>query len=264
MSVTVSAARVARVSSSWHGSAYRDGFARLYCPESGTATVRHSGGEYPLVPRRIYYIPAYTVQDYTCSTSMVLHYVHFNLWVFGGVSAEPLLRCRFDVAPSGEMDYLERFTRLEALAAGVGDARPPAAAHLEMNGIVLQLLAPFVLGYRDEDVTRDAMLRFRPVFEYVDANLHRRVRVSDLAAIMDLERSYFSRTFKRLFGFPPERYVLRRRVQEASTRLRDGDESLSRIAARLGFSDAFHLSKTFRNLTGLSPSEFRRRMRSGP
>jgi AraC-like DNA-binding protein len=37
------------------------------------------------------------------------------------------------------------------------------------------------------------------------------------------------------------------------------DQTVGEIADTLGFSDSFHLSKSFKRLTGLTPTEFRRR-----
>ena len=40
--------------------------------------------------------------------------------------------------------------------------------------------------------------------------------------------------------------------------LKTGNPALEEVARELGFSDAFHLSKTFKRYTGMSPREFRK------
>jgi transcriptional regulator GlxA family with amidase domain len=69
----------------------------------------------------------------------------------------------------------------------------------------------------------------------------------------------FSRRFAALFGLPPIQYQLGRRIATARQMLRASDVKLEEVACRLGFSDAFHFSKTFKRLTGLSPQQFRQR-----
>ncbi|MEN0139776.1 MAG: AraC family transcriptional regulator [Rhodococcus sp. (in: high G+C Gram-positive bacteria)] len=50
-----------------------------------------------------------------------------------------------------------------------------------------------------------------------------------------------------------------RRLARARQELAETDQSLARIAGRLGFSDASHLSRAFKAFYGLAPSDFRER-----
>jgi AraC-like DNA-binding protein len=71
----------------------------------------------------------------------------------------------------------------------------------------------------------------------------------------------FRKRFARRIGVPPAQFQLRRRIDWACAALYHRSVPLKELAEELQFSDVFHFSKTFRHLTGLSPSEFRRRMR---
>lgn len=48
------------------------------------------------------------------------------------------------------------------------------------------------------------------------------------------------------------------RIERAKTLLAQNDQSICSIALALGFFDQSHFSRTFRRITGLSPSEFAR------
>jgi len=80
-----------------------------------------------------------------------------------------------------------------------------------------------------------------------------------LAELAHLEATYFSRQFSRRFGLSPVQYIQRQRIERAQRLLWETDATLSVIAEQTGFSSPFHLSKTFKKLTGMPPSEFRRR-----
>ena len=50
-------------------------------------------------------------------------------------------------------------------------------------------------------------------------------------------------------------------VQAIPARL--GEAFIKQIADELGFCDVFHFSKAFKQVVGLTPSDFRRRVRGG-
>ena len=79
-----------------------------------------------------------------------------------------------------------------------------------------------------------------------------------MASIVKMAPESFSRAFSKCFGTGPAEYVRRKKIDMARTFLGDSDKKLDDIAEELGFTDAFHLSKTFKKFAGKSPSEFRK------
>ena len=65
----------------------------------------------------------------------------------------------------------------------------------------------------------------------------------------------------QLTGESPGRYQKRRRLEWACAAIYHGEQSLKQIADELGFCDVFHFSKAFKQETGLTPSEYRRRVK---
>ena len=101
----------------------------------------------------------------------------------------------------------------------------------------------------------------RRVFEYVDAHLHTNVELTDLSGIVGLSVFHFARQFKQSTGVAPHHYLMRRRVERARELLGRVEFSLSEIAFATGFSDQSHLTRHFRQLTGMTPGQFRRSLR---
>lgn len=79
----------------------------------------------------------------------------------------------------------------------------------------------------------------------------------EIAAELGTSRETFRKRFRKESGEPPVRYRNRRRIEIAQDLLASTGLSLRQIAATLGFTDEFHLSKRFKAVTGLSPREFR-------
>lgn len=83
----------------------------------------------------------------------------------------------------------------------------------------------------------------------------------EIAAEAGVSREHLARTFRRLHGLPLGAYVRRLRVFEAARWLREGEAPIARVAARCGFADHSHLTRTFRRHFELTPTEYRSRVR---
>jgi AraC family transcriptional regulator len=102
------------------------------------------------------------------------------------------------------------------------------------------------------------------VVAYVEANLSLRIRVVDLAGIVHLSISHFSRAFRESFGQPPAAYVKVRRIRHAQVLMLNTREPLSQVALDSGMSDQAHFTRVFRRVAGVSPSLWRRQLQSKP
>ena len=98
----------------------------------------------------------------------------------------------------------------------------------------------------------------RRVTAHVEANLSRRIRIQDIARLLDLSASHFCRAFKCSFGATPREYVLRRRIEVSQALMLTTAESLSSIALRCGMCDQQHFTRSFRRIVGETPSMWRR------
>ena len=102
------------------------------------------------------------------------------------------------------------------------------------------------------------------VVAYIEENLSRRIRVADLASIVQFSISYFSRTFTHSFGLPPRAYVTLRRIRHAQFIMLNTREPLAQVALDCGMSDQAHFTRVFNKVVGISPSLWRRQFQSRP
>ncbi|MEU8383244.1 AraC family transcriptional regulator [Streptosporangium sp. NPDC048865] len=82
--------------------------------------------------------------------------------------------------------------------------------------------------------------------------------VPALARIAHVSEAHFTRTFRATFGETPHRYLQRRRVERAMSLLRDTDRSVTDICFQVGFGSLGTFSRTFRDIVGRSPREYRK------
>lgn len=93
----------------------------------------------------------------------------------------------------------------------------------------------------------------------IDAAWQEEWPVRRLALVSGVSEAHFARSFKEAFGIPPHRYLLTRRIERATTLLRDTDRSITDIAFDTGWSSLGTFGRTFRDITGESPGTIRAR-----
>ena len=93
----------------------------------------------------------------------------------------------------------------------------------------------------------------------IDAASHEEWPVPRLARVSGVSEAHFARSFKQAFGLPPHRYLLTRRIERATALLRDTDLAITAIAFETGWNSLGTFGRTFRDVTGESPSELRAR-----
>jgi AraC family transcriptional regulator len=98
----------------------------------------------------------------------------------------------------------------------------------------------------------------RAAIEYVNANLASKLTLAEIAEVVCLCTSHFSRAFKISHGVSPWAYIIMARVERAKRMIGATREPLSQIASACGFADQPHLCKAFRRWVGVSPGIWRR------
>jgi transcriptional regulator GlxA family with amidase domain len=81
--------------------------------------------------------------------------------------------------------------------------------------------------------------------------------VARLAEIACLSEAHFIRSFRAAFGETPHRYLQRRRVERAMFLLRETERSVTDVSLDVGFTSLGTFSRTFSEIVGLSPREYR-------
>jgi transcriptional regulator GlxA family with amidase domain len=100
--------------------------------------------------------------------------------------------------------------------------------------------------------------RIQVVIDFLNANLHRRIRLTDLAEAARLSPSRLSHLFKTEMGLSPGEYLMRLRMQKASNLLATSRLSVKQIMAMAGYDNKSHFARHFRRSFGLAPSEYRK------
>lgn len=100
--------------------------------------------------------------------------------------------------------------------------------------------------------------RIRDILYYMHENYQQDLKISALAQSMYMSTEHFIRSFKKVTGKSPKRYLLDYRLQCVISQLIESDEKIAAIAEACGFSDMSYFSRIFKAYTGKTPSEYRK------
>ncbi|MDR1977473.1 MAG: helix-turn-helix domain-containing protein [Synergistaceae bacterium] len=95
---------------------------------------------------------------------------------------------------------------------------------------------------------------------YIDAHYWKGVDMKSVAEEVSLSCYYFSRLFKKEVGVNFSQYILHKRLELAKQMLEETDRFITDIAVTVGFQEHSYFGKIFKQLTGDTPSEYRKKL----
>jgi len=142
--------------------------------------------------------------------------------------------------------------------------RPTPESSIAARGILHELVAWVIRDHRAEQLRRSrepsgyspAIVK---VMDWLAQHLDENVSVSDLADVAGLSASHFRRGFHREVGSSPRDYVTQMRLERAKRLLAETDHTITEMAFELGFSTSAYFTAVFHRVTGMTPTQFRRR-----
>jgi AraC family transcriptional regulator len=99
--------------------------------------------------------------------------------------------------------------------------------------------------------------RLRRITDLVHARLEDELGLDDLAQSVGLSTAHFARMFRKSTGETPHQFVLRNRLERAKAMLRAPNTRVLAVAVACGFKTQQHFAQVFRNVYGVSPTEYR-------
>jgi AraC family transcriptional regulator len=95
--------------------------------------------------------------------------------------------------------------------------------------------------------------RLQRVMDYIHDHLAQDLSLAELAEIASMSPSHFKVLFKQSIGLPVHQYVVRSRVEYASTLIGRGKLPLSDVALQAGFANQSHMARWMKRVTGRTP-----------
>lgn len=129
---------------------------------------------------------------------------------------------------------------------------------------LLELIVFLSRSYTGSEGTEaQALLRIGNVICALENDFPKDWELEDLLQIAHMSRSNLMRVFRKATGQTPIEYLTRLRIQRAMEMLRNTDLPITEIAFKIGFRDSNYFTRQFRNITGLTPSSYRKGLPNG-
>lgn len=126
---------------------------------------------------------------------------------------------------------------------------------LDIYKILAELLNPLHISSKNKASYEDSIQEAK---KYILEHLNEKLTVQNIADIIHMSPSHFSRVFRQQSGFSPYDFVLISRLNRAKDFLQKTDMSVSQIAYETGFNSESNFIYFFSKNTGISPSKFRK------
>jgi len=97
--------------------------------------------------------------------------------------------------------------------------------------------------------------------DYVMLHYDERISLESVAEAMYINQSYLSKLFPKISGTTFKNFLTAQRVKHAKKLLESTDKSIIDIANESGFGSFTSFSRSFKNLTGRTPSDYRKETR---
>lgn len=104
---------------------------------------------------------------------------------------------------------------------------------------------------------------YQRALEYITNNYSYNLRIQDIADYIGVDRTYLYKIFMREAQISPKQYLLQYRIRAAAKLLQTQDYTVTEIAYSCGFRDSAAFCYHFRQQIGMTPRQYREKIRSG-
>jgi AraC-like DNA-binding protein/ligand-binding sensor protein len=132
---------------------------------------------------------------------------------------------------------------------------------IEISYKLGQVLRKFV-EMMDQSIPPHASEAVKQSLNYIHKNYRKQITLEEVADIVALSPTHFSKLFKGDMGIGFSAYINQLRLQKAKKLLEESELSLAEITQNVGYSNQQYFSRVFKEYNHMTPGQYRRRHRS--
>lgn len=194
-----------------------------------------------------------------------LHAVHFNATVYGGIDVLELLGYPYTLSTEEHHNFFQQIADRLSREFALKAPGWTTAMSADITAVLLHIIRfhGTEFHFRSEGKMKTDLPRLLPALEWISEHLlEPELRVSDMAACINVCESQFRKLFDRVMGISPVQFLQRQRVERACSMLLTTDLSVEQIALACGFSDTPFFYRVFKTWAGTSPRLYRTHVRN--
>jgi two-component system response regulator YesN len=113
------------------------------------------------------------------------------------------------------------------------------------------------LVYTSQDAKK--IRQITPAINYIDANYDKLITLEEIARASHLSASRLAHVFKEQMGITIIEYLTSVRIERAKQLLLATDQNCTEICFQVGYNNQSYFTRTFKELAGMPPRDFRKR-----
>ena len=153
--------------------------------------------------------------------------------------------------------------RLQAIISRTFEEMQSKKEHYRIivKGLMIEffalLLRDYLLGSENKDDTLNVKKAevVLPALSKIHTDYNKKISIDELAELCSISKYYFCRTFKQVMGVSPADYIINYRLRLADVMLKDGTETVFKIARLCGFEDESYFCRCYKKRRGVSPKK---------
>jgi AraC-like DNA-binding protein len=152
----------------------------------------------------------------------------------------------------------EGFEDKEILNA-IDSIQAVSSVKLKASVKVLETILSYIFSTKLVTLTKTKFLN--RLNAYIDRHISDNVHVSDLSAYINISRTHLYELSKSYLDCGLSEYITNKKILYAQNLLANTEIKISDLSEKVGFSDYNYFSKVFRKKTGMSPREYRNKLK---
>lgn len=250
-------------------SAHTHSYYEMFYLISGSCDLFIKNNVYHLTPGNITFIPADTLHRTSYSNAafhecvsieFTPNYINELTAQFGSVWLQNHLFSKIFYLPEeyrSDINYMLNHILAEDQSC---DAFSNCMLKMYFQALIVRILRYIndssILIVNNNTRATDETLQL--AIDYINEHFKNNITLDDLAGLLHLNPSYFSKKFKAANGLGFKEYLNNVRINHSEKLLIETDMSITEIAFECGYFNSNYYGDAFKKINGVSPSVFRR------
>lgn len=177
--------------------------------------------------------------------------IHYHL-----IHAEEHFKSFINKHFSIEIDHMDDVLNVIQQLLGK-NMNPDYFSQFELKVLFMNLLQAILHGARNSQYNF-TLQQVTKILDYFHTHYEEEVSISEVADMFDIDRRRIAYLFEKITGLTPIQYLTRYRISKAKELLTISELTVSEISEAVGYQDSFYFSRVFKNITKMSPSNYRK------
>jgi len=222
----------------------------LLCVLEGEGTFIHQKKKYSIQQNDIYCLFPQVIHEYYCDPKQPIKKL---ILAFDGKQALATLA---HIGLSPEHPHMANRVTTQTVTAFLSMFQQHEQALARLHGMFdifhsLELPSPRTLAHHA------SINWLEKGKQYIEHHFSEQITVEQIAQLVGVERTHFSKMYRKAYGISPIDFLLQLRMQEAVLLLQNTSYKVAEIAQAVGYQDISSFSKAFKKRIGCSPITYR-------